>query len=63
MGFKHGFGSNLSTMCYNFSLDMVLILEGFNPTKWFKTSCSRYYTVCPGSVRTVFIKNTRHELF
>jgi hypothetical protein len=21
------------------------------------------YTVCPGSVRTVFIKNTRHELF
>jgi hypothetical protein len=21
------------------------------------------YTVCPGSVRTVFIKNTRRELF
>jgi hypothetical protein len=24
---------------------------------------SRTYTVCPGSVRTVFVKNTRRELF
>jgi hypothetical protein len=25
--------------------------------------CMSMYTVCPGSFRTVFIKNTRHELF
>jgi hypothetical protein len=36
---------------------MVQICTGYHPRS------DNSYTVCPGSVRTVFIKNTRRKLF